>query len=156
MRITRILMTATVAGTMLAGAAAARAQGYGYQDNQGYGYPQGGYGYSRDGDYNQGYARPLSQLAIELGYRQEAAYQSDRRYARQAQAQALSYPQIQYVIRWSNPQTGNHGETFVAGEGQDGAGHRCRDMQETLNIQGRHIVNKGLACYVNGRWSTVG
>ena len=131
---------------------------------QGYGQPNGpNYGPAYGQPNVQGYARGYDQyrpslppMAEGMGYADPRAYEGDRRLAHQAQAQALSYPQIRFVVRWSNPMSGNSGETFVAGEGRDGAGRPCRDLRETVRINGRQSVNTGLACLIDGTWRTVG
>ena len=144
----RSLVVLSLAGALCVSGRAASAQSYGSGYTPGY-----------TPSYTQGYEqfRPsLPPIAAQMGYSDSRAYEGDRRFARQAQARALSSPQVMFAVRWSNPASGNVGETVVAGEGRDSAGHVCRDLRETIQVNGRQIVNTGLACRINGVWRTVG
>lgn len=80
---------------------------------------------------------------------------TDRLKAQQAAQRAQTAP-VGSNVQWSNPDSGNNGNYYVAQEGFDSSGNRCRQFEHTVNAGGQTEVTKGVVCQrADGQWVTV-
>ncbi|MEG6510078.1 RT0821/Lpp0805 family surface protein [Methyloligella sp. 2.7D] len=76
----------------------------------------------------------------------------DRRRAAEAQYQALEYGR---PVSWNNPQSQYSGQVAVGNPYQQN-GNNCRSYTNTIYIDGRPEVSRGVACrQPDGTWRTV-
>ena len=79
----------------------------------------------------------------------------DRRYAYEAQMQALDNGSPGAPIGWRNADSGRYG-TIVPGPYYDSRGLRCRSYTHTVDIDGRPQIARGTACRnPDGTWTPV-
>lgn len=79
----------------------------------------------------------------------------DRRYAYEAQMQALDNGSPGAPIGWRNADSGRYG-TIVPGPYYDSRGLRCRSYTHTVYIDGRPQIARGTACRnPDGTWTPV-
>ncbi|MGF1649996.1 MAG: RT0821/Lpp0805 family surface protein [Hyphomicrobiaceae bacterium] len=80
----------------------------------------------------------------------------DRRYARDAEFEALESARYDEPVRWRNPQSGRHGEVIPRRSYRRGR-LECREYEHRIFIDGRPEVLIGEACRnPDGTWSAVG
>jgi surface antigen len=80
---------------------------------------------------------------------------ADQAHAQRASQQARTAP-VGQPIRWSNPDSGNHGTVVATREGQSAAGEYCREFQQTITVGGRTERGFGTACrQPDGSWRIV-
>ncbi|MBT4489288.1 MAG: glycine zipper 2TM domain-containing protein [Rhodospirillaceae bacterium] len=80
---------------------------------------------------------------------------ADRLALADAQQQAHAAP-VGAPIRWSNPDSGNHGEIRATREGQTETGLYCREYQTSVVINDQIQQAYGVACrQPDGSWQVI-
>ncbi len=80
---------------------------------------------------------------------------ADRIALSNAQEQAHVAP-VGDPIRWSNPDSGNHGEIRATREGQTAGGQYCREYQTSVVINDQVQQAHGIACrQSDGSWQVI-
>lgn len=91
-------------------------------------------------------------LGSEIGHSMDDV---DRLRANQAITRAYRAP-LGETIRWNNPNTGNSGTVVALRDGTSASGSYCREYNQTLMIDGRQAVGRGIACrQLDGTWQIV-
>lgn len=96
---------------------------------------------------------PLPSVAVDLGYKREEDYQSDRLRAVQATLEVLQGPPGGQRL-WENAETGNRGVIWGAEEKRASNGALCRDLERRTLINSAFRNASAVACRdAQGRWS---
>ena len=81
--------------------------------------------------------------------------ETDRIRANQAINESYSAP-IGDSITWNNPGTGNFGAVTPTRDGTSRSGQYCRELQQTITVNGRNQQGVGVACQqADGTWRIV-
>ena len=80
----------------------------------------------------------------------------DKRYAYEAQMNALETGRSGAPVAWRNPDSGRYGN-IVPGPAYDQRGTKCRSFSHTIYMDGQPQIARGTACRnPDGTWTQVG